>query len=88
MISRQIKKESSILEYTFLSSQEKTKQSIKNYSYPTRDTSQTLIPINQSLKNLSIYSSGQNNIIVSKDKRKRNFEAKKNRRIKKYYIRK
>ena len=67
MISRQIKKESSILEYTFLSSQEKTKQSIKNYSYPTRDTSQTLIPINQSLKNLSIYSSGQNNIIVSKD---------------------
>ena len=67
MISRQIKKESSILEYNFLSSQEKTKQSIKNYSYPTRDTSQTLIPINQSLKNLSIYSSGQNNIIVSKD---------------------
>ena len=67
MISRQIKKESSILEYNFLSSQEKSKQSIKNYSCPTRDTSQTLIPINQSLKNLSIYSSGQNNIIVSKD---------------------
>jgi hypothetical protein len=49
MISRQIKKESSILEYNFLSSQEKSKQSIKNYSCPTRDTSQTLIPINQSL---------------------------------------
>ena len=55
MISRQIKKESSILEYNFLSSQEKTKQSIKNYSYPTRDTSQTLIPINQSLKNYFYY---------------------------------
>ena len=66
MISRQIKKESSILEYNFLSSQEKSKQSIKNYSCPTRDTSQTLIPINQSLKNFSIYSSGPNNIIASK----------------------
>ena len=66
-MSRQIKQNSSILDFSFLSCQEKTKQSIKNYSYPTRDTSQTLIPINQSLKNLSIYSSGQNNIIVSKD---------------------
>jgi hypothetical protein len=39
MISRQIKKESSILEYNCLNNQEKTKQSIKNYLYPKRDTS-------------------------------------------------
>lgn len=64
-MSRQIKQNSSILDFSFLSCQEKTKQSIKGYLCPTRDSSQTINPINQSLRNYSNNSSGVN--IISKD---------------------
>ena len=64
-MSRQIKQNSSILDFSFLTCQEKTKQSIKGYLCPTRDSSQTINPINQSLRNYSNNSSGVN--IISKD---------------------
>ena len=64
-MSRQIKQNSSILDFSFLTCQEKTKQSIKGYLCPTRDSSQTINPINQSLRSYSNNSSGVN--IISKD---------------------